>query len=71
MWLCANYQVLTCLQVVVLYMIYFPYQSLDFARIIAMIQLYHTAYSDVFLKAMAYVAMCQLPSTNMPTGCSS
>ena len=70
MWLCANYQVLTCLQVVVLYMIYFPYQSLDSARIIAMIQLYHTAYMDVFLKAMAYVAMCQLPSTNMPTGCS-
>ena len=52
-------------------MIYFPYQSLDSARIIAMIQLYHTAYMDVFLKALAYVAMSQLPSTNMPVGCSS
>jgi len=32
---------------------------------------HQTAYMDVFLKALAYVPMCQLPSTNMPAGCSS
>ena len=54
------------------YIIYFPCQSLDSVIkkiIIVRIQLYHTAYMDVFLRAMAY--MWQLPTTHMPTGCSS